>query len=184
MLEGDGTGSISGKDLRCNESRCSGIYNTGVEITLTATANPGSNLPSWTGCDAETDTECRVIVNGDLTVTATFLKAARIFRSTSAIYFGGITVGTPAVKPLKIRNAGSADLTISSIDVTGTNAAAAAFTLNPQSCPILHKAEVCEIAVTFTPHTQGLLTARIAIASDDPNPKRSVVKVRLKGRGI
>ena len=51
---------------------CSGSYAKGTEVTLTAVADTGSRLSSWTGCDSTTDNVCIVLVNQNRNIEATF----------------------------------------------------------------------------------------------------------------
>jgi hypothetical protein len=72
-VEGSGSGTVTGpEDINC-PGTCSGTYNEGETITLTAAPSAGSEFAGWTGCDAEpTATECEVTIEEDTTVTATF----------------------------------------------------------------------------------------------------------------
>jgi hypothetical protein len=65
-----------------------GTYNAGSTITLTATANPGYQLWSWTGCSSTTSTCTLSNLSANTTVTATFVGTLGY-----TIYFGGDGTG-------------------------------------------------------------------------------------------
>jgi hypothetical protein len=48
------------------------LYRAGTEVTLTAIAPPEAPLVTWAGCDAASDLTCRVLMDADRAVTASF----------------------------------------------------------------------------------------------------------------
>ncbi len=70
---GSGTGSVSSNPsgISCGAD-CSQSYNSGTNVTLTATATGGSTFASWSGCNTVSGTTCSVTMNAAKTVTATF----------------------------------------------------------------------------------------------------------------
>ncbi len=89
---GTGTGTVTSTPAGINcGSSCSGTYNSGTTITLTATLAAGSTFAGWsgTGCTAGT-----VTLNGNTTCTATFQTSANqlatrigIFRPSTGEWF-------------------------------------------------------------------------------------------------
>jgi len=90
-LLGTGTGTVSdGANLVCQESNgittgnCSGSYQTGSHVTLTATPTPPSTFGGWTGACASsgTSTTCTVTANSAFTATANFVPPAAMVNLT------------------------------------------------------------------------------------------------------
>ena len=69
--KGNGTVTSDPSGIVCGID-CSGSYAKGTEVTLTAVADTGSRLSSWTGCDSTTDNVCIVLVNQNRNIGATF----------------------------------------------------------------------------------------------------------------
>ena len=67
---GSGTGTVTGSGINCG-SDCSGSYNSGTSVTLTAAAATGSTFAGWSGACSGTGT-CSVTMNAAKAVTATF----------------------------------------------------------------------------------------------------------------
>jgi hypothetical protein len=70
--EGNGSGDLSASGLSCNGNTCSGAYNCGTTITITATADTGSHFENWSGCDSTSNNLCIVTMAGSKSVSATF----------------------------------------------------------------------------------------------------------------
>ena len=94
----------------------------------------------------------------------------------SSVAFGNQLIGTTSpAQDATLTNTGSAPLTISSIGLTGTNAADYAQT---NTCPLgpstLAASASCTISITFTPGAGGSRTASVSVADDAPGgPHRS-----------
>src|SRR5262249_44254758 len=59
--------------IDCPATSCSGTWQKGTAVTLSALADSGQTLVGFTGCDSTSGTTCTVNVRGDRTVTATFV---------------------------------------------------------------------------------------------------------------
>lgn len=77
-VDGPGTGTVSSSPLgiTCGGD-CSEKYERGSEVTLTATAAPGSVFAGWTGACTGSG-PCEITMDAPQTVTATFLALATI----------------------------------------------------------------------------------------------------------
>jgi uncharacterized delta-60 repeat protein len=84
--DGTGAGSVAGNGIAC-PSDCSGAYDEGTVVSLTATADAGSTFTGWTGGGCSGTGTCSVTINADRTVTATFTQATGAQRT--------LTVGRP-----------------------------------------------------------------------------------------
>jgi hypothetical protein len=69
---GTGSGSLFAPGLSCNGNTCTGTYNYNETVHISATADTGSVLGSWSGCDSVNGNVCTILINGDKSVTATF----------------------------------------------------------------------------------------------------------------
>ena len=92
---GSGTVSSSPSGIDCGLT-CSSTYEANTVVTLTAVADLGSSLVSWSGCTSINNNTCTVNINGATTVTATFnstlsyqgfyiTQAAQNFQNTAAL---------------------------------------------------------------------------------------------------
>ncbi len=103
--------------------------------------------------------------------------------SPTSLSFGNQNVGTTsAAQTVTLTNNGTSALTITSIGVTGTNAADFAQT---NTCPLspstLAAGANCTISVTFTPTATGTRTASLSVAD---NASGSPQTVALSGTGV
>lgn len=88
--------------------------------------------------------------------------------STDHTHLGSVAIGGNLVRTFTIQNTGTANLTISSITITGANASLFNVgTLTPAS-PILPN-NSATFTITFTPTSEGLKTATVIINNDDCN---------------
>lgn len=68
---GNGSVGSSPSGISCGGD-CSESYTSGTQVTLTATVQPGATLSSWSGCDSTSTNTCKVAMNANRSVTATF----------------------------------------------------------------------------------------------------------------
>lgn len=76
---GSGTGSVASEPggLDCGLV-CSAMFATGTEVTLKASADPGSRFVGWSGCDTVISGRCRVGVSGPRNITASFSEGSAV----------------------------------------------------------------------------------------------------------
>ena len=100
--------------------------------------------------------------------------------SPSSLNFGNQTVGiTSSPQNVTLQNTGNINLTITSIQITGTNSGDFGEKNNcPSSLPPNHS---CQISVTFKPKTTGTRNAAASITDNAPNSPQSVP---LTGVGV
>lgn len=110
--------------------------------------------------------------------------AAGVSLTPSSLTFAGQNPGTPASSPqtVTLQNTGNGALTISSISITGADAADFSRTDNCPQGPgaTLNAGSACSIAVTFAPTTTGARSASLSVADNAaPSPQT----VSLSGLG-
>ncbi len=86
---GGGAVTSSDGDINCGNT-CSYNYNSGTQVTLTATAAQGYSFSNWSGCDSVQSNLCTVTMNNARTVTATFTADGYVL-SVSKIGSGAVT---------------------------------------------------------------------------------------------
>jgi hypothetical protein len=179
---GDGKGALAAQGLSCKrDGTCTGVYNTGEEVTITASPRACSVLAEWNGCAFTDGNACTVVMDGDTYVTATFLKKPKIRVTPRSINFGTIATGiTSSPRTLSIRNTGSAPLTINSLEITGTDAPDFQH-LGGCSTPLVSEAS-CAITLTATLVSSGARAAEVIIRSNDSKMPSLRVKLRAKAR--
>ncbi len=89
-----------------------------------------------------------------------------IFVYPSSLDFGYVNLVSSSVRKIVVRNTGDINLTINSINISGTDSAQFNKTSN---CTIVPVSGSCSIDVTFTPATAGAKSATLTISSDDPD---------------
>lgn len=182
---GTGRGSIRSapSGIDCG-SDCSEMYASGSAVTLTATAEPGSGFGGWSGGGCSGTGACIPTIDGDITVTATFLQDMPVISVTPpSLDFGYKSINDTSVKGLVISNTGRAELLLGTINVMpGSNASE--FSLRQQNCSNqrLPPSGVCNIEVAFTPKSAGVKGAILSIPSSDPD--RSEIRIQLSGTGV
>jgi hypothetical protein len=63
---------VSAMGLTCDDNTCTGKYEYGTQLIISATANSGSTLTGWSECDSIVENTCAVTVNQDREITAAF----------------------------------------------------------------------------------------------------------------
>ena len=109
--------------------------------------------------------------------------APAVSLSPNSLNFGSQQINTTSTaQTVTLTNSGTADLTISSIGVGGSNASDFAQT---NTCPIspstLKAGSTCTISVTFTPGTNGARSANVTISDNASDSPQSVA---LTGTGV
>jgi len=106
--------------------------------------------------------------------------------STMSIDFGNQPVGTTSnAATVTLTDSGNAPLTISSVNISGTNSSD--FAPTEDTCPIapgtLAAGSSCVVGVTFSPMANGPRMAQLVFTDDSNNASGSTQVVRLTGTG-
>lgn len=170
-----GRGSVAANGLTCSGSTCTGSYAAGASVTITATAATGAVFAGWTGCDSPSGNTCVVTMNGDKTVNAAFVLPPRIMITPGSINFGSVKEGETTGRRVTVKNAGAADLVVSSVEITGVNSSEISIS---NYCTQVASGASCAIDVNVTPTSYGKKIAQLRIWSNDPKrPAGSVVNL-------
>ena len=88
-------------------------YNAGTSVTLTAPAKSGSNtFASWTGCKTTSTVTCKIVLNGNTTVTANYGTQVQITPKPATVIIGeNVQFTATVIGPGKISNAVTWSLT-------------------------------------------------------------------------
>jgi hypothetical protein len=158
------------------------VFNTATGATSVLWAHPLMPTLSMSFSDSQVASS-DVKFNDKETISAINTMAAatpspKISVSPMSLKLGSVkTGGTSSQRSVNIKNTGKADLSISSISITGTNAAEFS---QSNTCTIITPGSVCAVSVTFFPEEPfGNKTATLAITSNDT--KKSVINVKLSG---
>ena len=164
--------------------------------SLTPTVSPASNCTvsvsfSPTSVGAKTAALGITSNDGDtsnvdiaLSGTGQAVAAANIAVTPPSHDFGSVDVGsTSTPQIITISNTGTADLVVSSIALTGSDAAEFGVTLGTCAnlTPTVSPASNCTVSVTFSPASTGAKSAALGIASNDGDTPN--VDVVLSGSG-
>jgi len=146
-----------------------------INVTFTPIAS-GSRTASITITDNATSSPQSVTLTGTGTASVATLSAATLNFGNQPVH----TASSPQI--ITLTNTGNGSLTITSISVTGTNAADFGETTTCPLSPISVAANggTCTITVTFTPSTSGSRTASVSIVD---NAAGSPQAVSLIGTG-
>ncbi len=109
---------------------------------------------------------------------STAANAPAVTLSTTNLNFGSQSVGSSASQTIKVTNSGSAALTISTAQVSGTNPGD--FTIGNSCSSSVAIGGSCNILVTFDPLAAGTRSATLSITDNATNSPQSVA---LSGTG-
>jgi hypothetical protein len=151
----------------------------GASCTISVTFGPtatGSRTAGLSVTDDAAGSPHAVALSGTGTAPAVAL-------TPPSLNFGNQVIGTTsAAQNATLQNTGSAPLVISSIALTGTDAADFVQLSNcPLSPATLAPGSSCSISVTFTPSAAGSRSAGIAVTDDSAGSPHSVA---LSGTGV
>ncbi|QNI31990.1 choice-of-anchor D domain-containing protein [Alloacidobacterium dinghuense] len=141
-----------------------GFYGCVMSVTF----NPTAAGPQTGSLNVSTP---GVTLSSSIPLTGTAYTPPTI-NVTPSLDFGGVLNGTSSTLPLFITDAGSQDLTVSSLAISGTNAAD--FSIASGQCSTVSGATSCKTNVTFRPSATGTRSAVLTITSNAVNGTQTV----------
>lgn len=118
--------------------------------------------------------------SGNRTTKAITFLITDISATPSPLAFGD--VGAPATQTVTISNAGTADLVISTVSISGANASEFIKQTDTCSNTTVAPSGTCQIAIILTPSSLGQKTATLTIPSNDPDMPN--LDIPMSGNGI
>ncbi len=173
FYKGTPTGTVSFYDGTTNIGN-SNLNSNGVATLTTSSLSVGTHSMTAT-YNGDTD-----FAPSTSSVLYQVVQGAIVSLSPISVNFGNQNVGiTSNPQYVTLQNTGNINLTITSIQITGTNSGDFAQTNN---CPgsVAPNAS-CQISVTFTPTATGTRNAAVTITDNAPNSPQSVP---LTGVGV
>jgi hypothetical protein len=179
-IGGNKKGTVTAEGLTCPQGKmaCTGAYDVGASVTITATAAVGYAFNRWAGCDSVTDDVCHVTMNVTRTATAVFSPPPSIYASPMSVHFGPVKKGVAAARSVTVTNAGGAHLVVTTADISGTSD----FTATSHCAEPLAAGKSCAVSVGLTAQSYGKSFAQLRITSNDE--KRSTFYVDLAGNAL
>ena len=155
---------------------CGGILEPGASCTASVTFTPSStglDSGALTITDSTRNSPTRVPLSG------TGISGGFLTPIPASLAFQPQSVGASSNPvPVTLKNTGNANLTITSIGISGLNSSDYTQTNNCGSS--VAAGASCTIEVSFTPTQQGKVTGKLAMALDS---KKAVDEVKLIGSG-
>ncbi|MFK8030264.1 MAG: beta strand repeat-containing protein [Gammaproteobacteria bacterium] len=187
-----GTGTIAVSNNGTADLTISDVSISGANAADFSQANACATVAAGASCDitieftpasAGAASANVVITSNDVTSPSTVAVTANgLFPiptlSVSTLDLGGIRIGQSGNAPVTISNTGNADLVVSSVVLTGVDAAD--FTLN-NGCANVVAGASCVITATFTPQSEGDKMASITITTNDPTQPAVVIPLSATG---
>jgi hypothetical protein len=178
-----GTITLPSSSFSKSADNCSGLtLSPGASCNVTYTFSPTSIGSFFSNSNIPSNDPDENPVNVSLTGTGVSLNLPDITVAPLSLNFGNVNVGSSSTPQIAtIRNDGSANLSLGSIAITGTNASEFNKTADTCSGQILTPGASCSLQVRFSPTSAGSKAATLSIPSNDPD--ENPVGVLLSGIG-
>ncbi len=190
-VNGSGTVTSGPKGISC-PGTCSNSFKEGSKVTLKAKAAAGSTFTGWSVAGCSGTAPCKVTMDGDQAVTATFspgtpsVKVTPTLENGNQKHFGNTTMGKTKSGTFTIKNEGTGNLNIGQITLVNENTSPDhQYFITQDACSnqTINPKKTCKLKVEFRP-TLGFpqpLRADVNIPSNAPNQP---TVIQLFGAGI
>jgi len=175
QLTVNGTNFVSGSTVKWNGVSLTTTFVTGTVLTATVPSARVAN--AGTAVVTVTNPAPGGGISNSLNFSIATLAPLVSF-SSSSITFPTLAVGGSSTRTISMQNPGTATLTISGINIAGTNSAS--FRQTNTCGSTLPAGTNCSISVTFKPAAAGAYAASLSVAD---NGADSPQKVTLTGMG-
>ena len=95
-VAGNGTVTSTPSGIDCPSGACSGDFDSGTSVTLTASPANGSNFSQWSGACSGTSSTCTVNLDSAQSATATFVTPPPQVSLSVAVAGNGTVTSTPS----------------------------------------------------------------------------------------
>jgi hypothetical protein len=170
---GQGTVTSSPSGIKCG-SICSGTFSDSKKVTLRAKPDSDSSFAGWAGGGCTGIDPCSIIMDSDVTVTATFdLKTPEMSLSTDELDFSGSESGKKVTKTLVISNIGTGNLIVTVSGLEGTD-----FSISGKSTFVIKPNKSYNLRVTYAP------SASVTLATDGLGTDERMSGSGVSDRGV
>jgi len=178
-----GTITLPSPPFSKSADNCSGLtLSPGASCNVTYTFSPTSIGSFFSNSNIPSNDPDENPVTISLAGTGVSLNLPDITVTPLSLNFGNVNVGSSSTPQIAtIRNDGSANLSLGSIAITGTNASEFSKTADACSGQVLTPGASCSLQVSFSPTFAGSKAATLSIPSNDPD--ENPVGVSLSGIG-
>jgi hypothetical protein len=182
-----GTVTITGTDAsqfaKSGDSVSGQTIAAGASKTLTVTFDPSAVGAKTASMSIPSNDPDSPALNVNLTGTGTTASAPNITITPTSKDFGSVDIGSAANpgQVFTIQNTGSANLTVGTVTITGTDAGQFAKSGDSVSGQTIAAGASKTLTVTFDPSAVGAKTASMSIPSNDPDSP--ALNVNLTGTG-
>ena len=159
---------------------CGASLGAGLSCTISVSFKP-TTLGAKTATISVSDTAAGSPHSVSLSGNAVAAPAPAItLTPNTGLTFGNVTVGTAsAMQTVTLKNTGTANLTLTTISVAGTNGPDFSKAGSCANGATVAANATCTVTVTFTPSAVGARTGSVAITSNAP-----AANIALSGTGI
>lgn len=159
---GYGTVTSSPPGIKCG-AICARTFAEGKKVTLKAKPDNDSSFAGWAGGGCTGIDPCSVIMDSDVTVTATFdQKTPEISLSTDKLEFYVSKPGKKVTQTLVISNIGTGNLIVTVSGLEGTD-----FSISGKSTFVIKPGKSYKLKVNYFPPASELL-ATDGLETDEP----------------
>ncbi len=160
-------------------------YTSGTSVSLTAKPATGAHFTGWSGAASGTLNPLTITMDANKSVTATFAASSSqpsIITHPVSIYDNDVSGGPAGIsRKVTVKNTGTAVLSLSSVNITGTNTNQFVLSGLPGFPKNINAGDSVSFSVAFNPTSTGLKTASINIKSNDPAKPSIAIPLRALG---
>ena len=181
VLTDQGTADLAISSVTVQGTGFSASGGTNVKLNPNGTATINVKFePARTGAASGTLTVASNAANSPVQISLSgagvTAPTSQLSPSATSVAFGSVTVGSPVTKSITLTDAGTANVSISTVTATG-----AGFSAKGGASANLDPNGTATVSVTFSPTAGGAVQGTLSISS---NASNSVVQIPLSATGV